>query len=424
MKLLRNARLVDPVAGIDGRRDLLIDGAKIARVGQDIPAAGHEVTDLGGKVVAPGFFDMHVHLREPGFEEDETIRSGTAAAVAGGFTAVACMPNTKPVNDNQSVTEYIVKQAAHAGSCAVHPIGAITRGSLGEELTEFGDMLESGAVAFSDDGRPVSAGRMMRRALEYSLLFDVPIINHCEDLSLAEDGVMHEGAVSTALGLQGHNRSAEDVMVIRDILLAEQTGAKIHVAHVSTAGAVEMVRQAKARGVRCTAEAAPHHMLLTAESVRGFDTRFKMKPPLRAEEDRAAVLAGLVDGTIDAVATDHAPHHPDKKKVEFSLAPFGVIGLETAVALMLDRVVGQGRMDLSVLVERMAVAPRRILDLPGGTLAAGAAADLVVLDLQRETAIDAETFVSASRNTPFGGWKLKGCPVMTMVAGEVKHSRL
>lgn len=418
MRLLKNGRLVDPEAGIDGRRDILLDGDRVAAVEADISAAGHDVVDLSGKVVCPGFLDMHVHLREPGFEEDETIASGTLAAVAGGFTAVACMPNTRPVNDDQSVTDFIVAEARRSGACRVYPIAAITRKSAGEELTEFGDLVESGAVAFSDDGRPVSSGLVMRRAMEYSLLFDVPIVDHCEDLCLADEGVMNEGAVSTELGLRGHNPVAEEMHVVRDLLLAEATGARVHLAHVSTARSVEMVRQAKARGVRCTAEATPHHLLLTDDSVRGYDTRFKMKPPLRGEADRLALVEGLADGTIDAVATDHAPHHPDKKKVEFSLAPFGVVGLETAVPLLLDRFVRPGILDLPQLVRLLSVNPNRILGCPGGSLAPGCPADITVLDLEAGYTVDAAGFRSLSRNTPFGGWQLRGVPCRTLVAGE------
>jgi dihydroorotase len=334
------------------------------------------------------------------------------------------MPNTQPVNDDQSVTEYILSQAARDGSCRVHPIGAVTRGLRGEELTEFGDLLESGAVAFSDDGRPVASGVMMRRALEYSRLFDVPIIDHCEDLVLGDGGVMNEGHLSTLLGLKGHSRVAEEVVVMRDLLLAELTGARVHLAHVSTARAVAMIREAKARGVRCSAEATPHHLVLTDEAVREYDTRTKMKPPLRTEADREALLAGLQDGTIDALATDHAPHHPDKKKVEFSLAPFGIVGLETALPLLLDRLVRPGHLPLARLVDAFAQAPRRILNLPPATLKVGASADLTVLDLDRDVTVEAGRFRSLSRNTPFGGWSLKGAPVLTLVGGETRFSAL
>ena len=419
MKLLKGGRVVDPASELDARRDVLIDGGQIVKVEPDIDGSGHEVIDAEGRVVTPGFVDMHVHLREPGFEEDETIASGTAAAVAGGFTAVACMPNTNPVNDDQSVTRFILTQAARSAACRVYPIGAITRRLEGSELSEFGDMIEHGAVAFSDDGRPVSSPVMMRRALEYSLLFDVPIIEHAEDLALADDGVMNEGPVSTALGLRGHNRAAEDVVVMRDLLLAEQTGARLHLAHLSTARSVDMVREAKRRGVRCTAEVTPHHLLLTDEEVRSFDTNTKMKPPLRTEVDRQAVLEGLQDGTIDALATDHAPHHMDKKTVEFSLAPFGVVGLETAVPLALDRLVGTGLLSLSRLVEALSTAPCRILGRPGGRLAPGSPADVTVLDLEREVEVDPARFRSRSRNTPFGGWRLRGAPVLTLVDGQI-----
>ncbi len=424
MRLLRNARVVDPASGVEGPRDILIDtdSGRIAKVEAGLPVEGHDVIDLEGRVACPGFVDMHVHLREPGFEEDETVASGASAALAGGFTGVACMPNTSPVNDEQSVTRFIIAQAARAGACRVHPIAAITRGSEGKELTEFGDLLDNGAVAFSDDGKPVSSSLMMRRALEYSLMFDVPLINHCEDLSLADGGVMNEGVVSTALGLRGHSRTAEEAMVGRDLLLAELVGARVHLAHVSTARAVHMVREAKGRGVRCTAEVTPHHLLLTDECVRKFDTNTKMKPPLRTQDDTEALLEGLQDGTLDAIATDHAPHHPDKKKVEFGLAPFGVVGLETAVPLILDRLVRPGLISLARMVELFSVAPCRILNLAGGSLAPGSPADITVLDLEQVHTVDPSRFRSRSRNTPFVGWELRGCAVMTLVDGEVRFS--
>jgi len=416
--------VVDPASGVEGPRDILIDtdSGRIAKVEAGLPVEGHDVIDLEGRVACPGFVDMHVHLREPGFEEDETVASGASAALAGGFTGVACMPNTSPVNDEQSVTRFIIAQAARAGACRVHPIAAITRGSEGKELTEFGDLLDNGAVAFSDDGKPVSSSLMMRRALEYSLMFDVPLINHCEDLSLADGGVMNEGVVSTALGLRGHSRTAEEAMVGRDLLLAELVGARVHLAHVSTARAVHMVREAKGRGVRCTAEVTPHHLLLTDECVRKFDTNTKMKPPLRTQDDTEALLEGLQDGTLDAIATDHAPHHPDKKKVEFGLAPFGVVGLETAVPLILDRLVRPGLISLARMVELFSVAPCRILNLAGGSLAPGSPADITVLDLEQVHTVDPSRFRSRSRNTPFVGWELRGCAVMTLVDGEVRFS--
>jgi dihydroorotase len=385
-----------------------------------LSGAGQEVIDLEGKVACPGFVDMHVHLREPGFEEDETIASGTAAAVAGGFTGVACMPNTRPVNDDRAVTRFILEQAAAASACRVYPIAAISRGMAGEELSGFGALVENGVVAFSDDGLPVSSGLLMRRALESSLPFDVPIINHCEELTLADKGVMNEGGVATELGLAPHSRLAEDTMVARDLLLAEFTGARIHVAHLSTARAVELVRDAKRRGVRCTAEVTPHHLFLSDEAVRGLDTRTKMKPPLRTEADCRALVEGLQDGTLDAIATDHAPHGPDKKKVEFSRAPFGVIGLETAVPLALDRLVRPGLLSLARLVEAFSVAPCRILSLAGGSLAPGSPADITVLDLERPVTVDASQSRSRSRNTPFDGWSLRGAPVMTLVGGDVR----
>jgi len=419
--LLRGGRVVDPASGVDGALDVLIEEGRIARVERSIPDRGLETLDCAGLVVCPGFIDMHVHLREPGQEWKETVATGTAAAAAGGFTAVACMPNTMPVNDSRSVTELILTQAAKHGRVRVHPIGCVTKGQLGEELAEMEDMFRAGAVAFSDDGKPVWSSLTMRKALEYSRIFDVPVIDHCEDPALVDGGVMNEGETSTRLGLRGWPAVAEDVMVQRDILLAGYTGGHAHVAHVSSARAVGFVREAKRENVRVTCEVTPHHLVLDESAVGEYDTNAKMNPPLRTRADIEALLCAAADGTIDAIATDHAPHHSDEKCVEFPLAPFGVIGLETAVPVCLDRLVRTERLSLTRLVELFTSGPARVLRLPAGTLRPGAAADVTLLDLERETTIRSQEFLSKSRNTPFNGWKLRGAAVLTLVAGRVVH---
>jgi len=419
--LLSNARVIDPASGLDGHRDVLIVDGRIEQVAERLSAEGAEVHDLSGLVVCPGFIDMHVHLREPGQEWKETVASGTRAAAAGGFTAVACMPNTIPPNDSRSVTEYIIAQAEEAGAVRVYPIGCISKGQQGTELAEMSDMHQAGAVAFSDDGHPVMSSLLMRQALEYSQIFDVPIIDHCEDRPLVDGGVMHEGSVSTRLGLKGWPGVAEDIMVQRDILLAEYAGGHIHIAHMSTGRSAGFVREAKRRGLRVTCEVTPHHFALTDEAIGEYDTDAKMNPPLREKDDRAAILEAIADGTVDAIATDHAPHHSDEKCVEFSRAPFGVVGLETAVALCLDRLVHAGHLGLDRMVELLTIGPARILRLDKGTLRPGADADVTVLDPEREFHVDAKKFRSKSRNTPFKGWKLRGAPVMTIVGGRVAH---
>jgi len=419
--LLKNGRVIDPSAGVDETRDLLIEDGKIARSGDQLRARGAETIDLAGLVVCPGFLDIHVHLREPGQEWKETVESGTRAAAAGGFTGVACMPNTVPVNDTRSVTELIMAQAEERGSVPVYPIGCVTKGQQGEELAEMGDMLEAGARAFSDDGRPVQSPLMMRKALEYAQIFDVPIIDHCEDTILVDGGVVNEGALSTRLGLKGCPGVAEDLFVQRDLLLAEYTGGHVHIAHISTARALDFVRKAKRRRVRVTCEATPHHLVLNEEAVGDYDTDAKMNPPLRSERDRKALLKGLADGTVDAIATDHAPHHVDEKCVEFAQAPFGIVGLETAVPICLDRLVHQGVIGLPRLVELLTSGPARVLRLDKGTLRAGADADVTVLDLNRLTTINPAEFRSKSRNTPFRGWTLRGAAVMTIVGGRIVH---
>ncbi|MBI2527223.1 MAG: dihydroorotase [Candidatus Rokubacteria bacterium] len=418
--LIRQGRIVDPAGGIDGIQDVLVADGRIVKVGPGLTAPpGAQVIDAAGKVVCPGFIDIHVHLREPGFEYKETVASGTRAAAAGGFTAVACMANTFPVNDNRAVTDYILAKARVEGVVRVYPIGAVTRGLRGEQLAELAEQAEAGCVAFSDDGECVMNAALYRRAMEYALPFGTPLISHAEDCHLAHGGVMHEGLVSTELGLTGQPAAAEDVMVARDILLAELTGAHVHIAHISTAGAVRLVRDGKARGIRVTAEVTPHHLLLTDEAVRDYDPNTKMQPPLRSKGDVEAVLEGLLDGTIDCVATDHAPHAQSEKEGEFAAAANGVVGLETAVPLLLDRLVRPGRLDLATFVARLSSGPARVLGLPGGSLASGAAADITILDLERPFAVDPGLFRSRSRNTPFRGLTGTGAPVMTIVGGTV-----
>jgi dihydroorotase len=420
--LIKNGRVVDPANGVDDTLDVLIEDGKIAKLGRDIPKTGAEVIEAAGKIVAPGFIDMHVHLREPGREEAETIKTGTEAAAAGGFTAVACMPNTNPVNDNESVTQFIIKKAAAEGSVHVYPVGAITKGSKGESLSEIGELHRAGCVAISDDGRDVMDNLLMRRAMEYASMFDMPVIDHCEAADLSGEGVMNEGAVSTALGMKPIPAAAEEIMVQRNILLARDTGCRVHIAHISTEESVEMVRRAKKRGIKVTCEATPHHFTLTDEECRSFDTNYKMKPPLRSDKDRKAILKGIKDGTIDCIATDHAPHSEDFKNVEFDYAAFGIVGLETAVPLALDRLVNDGVIDIVRLVEMLSMNPARILGVPGGTLGTGALADITILDNNRNITVNKDKFRSKSRNTPFHGMMLKGAPVMTIVSGRIVFS--
>jgi dihydroorotase len=418
--LIKNGHIIDPANKVDGKLDLLVVDGKIAKLGKpgSLPADGSEVVDAAGKLVVPGLIDLHVHLREPGYEYKETIATGTAAAKAGGFTAVCCMPNTNPVNDSRSVTELILSQAVKASSARVFPIGAITKDSKGDELAETGELRDAGCVGISDDGRPVMHAAVMRRALEYSKIFDIPVVSHCEDASLAAKGVMNEGFVSTELGLRGIPNAAEDVMTARDIELAELTGAKLHICHVSTRGSVRLIREAKQRGVQVTAETCPHYFSLTDEAVRGYNTMAKMNPPLRTAEDVAAIRQGLKDGTLDAIATDHAPHAMDEKSVEFDAAPFGIAGLETSVGLSL-KLVSDGVLTLSDLVMRMSTAPARIIRSGGGTLSVGAAADITIIDPEMEWTVNASEFQSRSKNTPFDGWKLKGKAVQTIVGGRI-----
>ena len=424
--LLKSVQVVDPASGRNGRFDLLIENGRVARIDRDIPANGVRVVELpAGVVVTPGLIDIHVHLREPGQEHKETIATGTASAVAGGFTAVACMPNTDPVNDNASVTQFILKRAAEAGLARVYPIGAVSMGSKGEQLTEIGDLRAAGCVAVTDDGRPVASALLMRRALEYTSMFGMPVIDHCEDPSLKGDGVAHEGGVAAMLGLKGIPGAAESVMVERDISMAELTGGHVHIAHMSARQSLRAVREGKARGVRVTSEVTPHHFVLTDEALRergGYDTNTKMNPPLREEADRAAMVEGLRDGSIDVIATDHAPHHADEKALEFDRAPFGIVGLETCVPICLDRLVHTGVISLTRLVELLSVNPARALGLPGGAIREGEPADLTILAPDETVTIEARALRSKSKNTPFDGWTLKGAVAATIVAGRVVYA--
>ena len=422
--LIKGGRVIDPAQGVDGQFDVLIDNGVIAQVGNNIAGANFsgQVIDAAGKVVVPGLIDIHVHLRDPGYEYKEDIQTGTQAAVIGGFTSVACMPNTNPVNDNKAVSLYIRHKAKEVGLANVFPIGAITKGLKGESMAEMGELQEAGCLALSDDGKPVNNSELMRRALEYSRPFGLTLISHAEDLSLVGEGVMNEGFVATELGLKGIPWVAEDAATARDIMLAEFTGGKLHVAHVSTKGSVELVRQAKKRGVRVTCEATPHHFTLTDEAVRGYETNAKMNPPLRSSEDVAAIRAGLADGTIDAIATDHAPHHYDEKNVEFNIALNGIVGLESALPLTLE-LVKEGVLTLPQAIRLLTCGPAQALGIPRGTLATGAAADVTIIDPELSWTLEADKLASKSKNTPFDGWIMQGAATHTLVAGKVVYQR-
>lgn len=416
--LIKGGRVIDPGRFV-GPGDVLIDQGRVAAVALNLPApAGATVIDAQGQLVVPGFVDVHVHFREPGFEYKETIQTGSASAVAGGFTTVCCMPNTNPVNDNQAVTEFMLERAKQAGLANVFPIGAITKGSEGKELAEIGDLRRSGCVAISDDGKPVMNSLVMRRAMEYAMAFELTVVDHCEDIHLAEGGCMNEGLISTELGLPGIPAAAEDVMVARNLSLSELTGARLHLAHISTAGSVRMVREAKARGIRVTAEACPHHFTLTEEVVRGYNTHAKMNPPLRTWDDVQAIKEGLRDGTIDVIATDHAPHATQEKQQDFTEAPFGIVGLETALPLTLG-LVDEGVLTLEQAVTKLSAAPAAAFGLKKGTLAIGVDADLCLVDPQEQWTVDPAKFRSKSRNTPFAGWKVKGRVTKTIVGGRI-----
>jgi dihydroorotase len=423
--LIRNGRLIDPAHRRDEVTDILVENGKIGRIGKSLksdgPKSETQIIDGTDQWVVPGFVDLHVHLREPGFEYKETIKTGTEAAAAGGFTSVCCMPNTNPVNDNQAVTRMIRERARQEGVVHVYPIGAITKGSMGEELSEIGDLVEAGCIAITDDGKPVMNSEVMRRAMEYALAFDLTVIDHCEDEHLMEGGVMNEGVVSMELGLKGIPAAAEEVMVARNLILAELTGARLHLAHISTAGSVRWIREAKRRGVRVSAETCPHYFILTEEAVRGYNTEAKMNPPLRTPQDRDAVRQGLKDGTLDVIATDHAPHAEDEKNREFDLAPFGIVGLETALPLTLT-LVEEGVLSVEEAVAKLTVLPARVMRLNKGHLGIGADADLCLIDPEATWTVDPRRLRSKGKNTPFGGWKMKGLVSMTIVDGRVVYS--
>jgi dihydroorotase len=426
MKMLKGGRVVDPVNGRNGVFDVLLDGDRIVKVGRDLPVdAGTTVVEIPSAfVVCPGLIDMHVHLREPGQEHKETVATGAAAAVAGGFTAVACMPNTDPINDNAGVTEYILKKAAEANLARVYPIGAVSRGQKGEQLADIAELSQAGCVALTDDGRPVATAMLMRRALEYASMFNLPVIEHCEEQTLKGDGVAHEGYQASSLGLRGIPGEAESIMALRDISLAELTGGVVHIAHMSARQTLDAVRYGKARGARVTCEVTPHHFVLTDDmlaSPEPYDTNVKMNPPLREAADRDAMVQGLADGSVDVIATDHAPHHYDEKRVEFDHAPFGITGLETAVSLCLDRLVHTGAIQLARLVELMSVNPARILRVPGGSLSEGAPADVTILAPDLQVTVSVARMRSYSRNTPFDGWARRGGVAATIVGGRTVY---
>jgi len=424
--LIKGARIIDPSQHIDDQMDILIEEGKIVKLERNLSSSrkkGLDSMELAGLVVTPGLIDMHTHLREPGFEYKETIQTGSEAACAGGFTSIACMPNTNPVNDTRSVTEFILRKAAETNLVNIYPIAAITMQSQGSALAEFWDLKEAGAIALSDDGKPVMDSAVMRRALEYAHSLGLPIISHCEDTCLSSGGAMHEGFASTELGLPGIPGIAEDIMVARDLLLAEYTRSSIHIAHVSTAGSVRLIRDAKNRRIKVTAETAPHYFTLTDDDLRTYNVDAKVYPPLRGKDDVEAIKEGLRDGTIDAIASDHAPHALTDKEVEFEYAASGMIGLETSLALGL-RLVAAAVLTLSQLFEKMSTNPARILRIPGGTLRPGAPADLTIIDLQRSWTVSREAIRSRSKNTPFIGWGLTGKAVMTMKGGAVTYDEL
>jgi dihydroorotase len=422
--LIRGGRLVDPSRTVDAVADVLIVDGKIAVVGERLPVAGRRVLDAAGLIVAPGLVDMHVHLRDPGETHKEDLATGTLAAVRGGFTAVACMPNTVPPIDHPAVVEYVRSRAAAAAHCRVYPIGAVTKGREGRELAPIGTLAGAGVVALSDDGSAVLDAGLLRRALSYAAMFDLPVVEHCEDPTLSAGGVMHEGGHAGVLGLRGIPWTSEAAIVARDLLLVEETGARLHVAHVSSASSVRLIREARARGVRVTAEVTPHHLVLQDTDVGDYDTDRKMNPPLRGEGDRAALREALADGTIDAVATDHAPHAAEEKMVEFSAAPFGVVGLETALGVVLTHLVSPGVLSLMEAIRRLSTTPAAILGLPGGSLGPGAPGDVVLIDPDRRWTVRRDELASRSRNTPFDGWTLQGRAVVTIVDGEIRHQDL
>jgi len=422
--LLTGARIIDPAQKIDGISDILLEGGKITKIGADLlqpeNSRDAEIIELAGMILTPGLIDMHTHLREPGQEYKETIATGTRAAVAGGFTSIACMPNTDPVNDNRSITEFIKRKAMEANLANVYPIGNISRNCAGQQLTEFWDLKEAGVVALSDDGKPVMDAALMRHALEYASSLDLPVIPHCEDIHLSAGGLMNEGYYSTILGLRGIPSIAEEAMTARDILIAEYTKSHVHIAHVSTRGSVRIIREAKKRGVKVTAETAPHYFTLTDEALQTYSTNLKVNPPLRSAADVAAIKEGLADGTLDAIVTDHAPHARTDKELEFEYAANGISGLETSLGLSL-RLVDEGILSLPELIAKMSLNPARILKLPKGTLETGADADITVINPQLNWMVNVKTFCSKGKNSPFHGWKMRGKAALTIVGGEIKY---
>jgi dihydroorotase len=425
--LLTGARVIDPSQKMDVAADVLMENGKIAKIGSDLlksvksrDSEKVKIIELAGMILTPGLIDMHTHLREPGFEYKETIASGSAAAVAGGFTSVACMPNSSPINDNRSITEFIKRKAVEAALANIYPIGAISKNSEGSQLTEYWDLKDAGVVALSDDGNPVMDAALMRRALEYAFSLGLPVISHCEDINLSGGGLMNEGYYSTILGLRGVPSIAEEAMVARDILIAEFTKTSVHIAHVSTAGSVRLIREAKKRGLQVTAETAPHYFTLTDESLQSYDTNFKVNPPLRGIDDLAAIKEGLADGTLDAIACDHAPHGRTDKEVEFEYAACGISGLETSLGLSLQ-LIRDGVLTLPELIAKMSTNPARILKLPKGTLKAGVDADITVIDPKLTWDVDVKAFRSRGKNSPFHGYKMQGRAVLTIVGGDIKY---
>ncbi len=420
MKLLiKGGRVIDPANDIDAIMDILVADGKIIEVNENISDEGYVLVDAGRKIVCPGFIDMHVHLREPGFEYKEDIASGTRAAAAGGFTTVCCMPNTDPVIDNAATAIFVRERAAKSGVVNVLPIGCISKGQAGSELTEMAELIAAGCVAVSDDGKPVKNAALMRNAMDYAKMFDLPVLSHCEEQSLAADGQMHEGYYSTLYGFKGIPAAAEELMVSREIILAELTGAHVHICHASTRGSMELIREAKARGVDVTCEVTPHHLLLTDEIVGGYDADTKVNPPLRSIEHVEALREGLLDGTVDCIATDHAPHHLESKDCEYNLASFGISGLETAVATVMDGLVNQGLLDMEEMVQLFTIGPAEVLGIDKGTLDVGADADITILDPEMVKVVDPANFYSKGKNTPFKGQSLKGWPWMTIVKGTI-----
>jgi len=424
MKLLiKNGRVIDPSNKIDKIYDILVVGDKITKIDKNIKEHSSDTTVIDAKnmIVVPGIIDVHTHLREPGHEEEETIATGTKSAAAGGITTILCMPNTHPVIDNQTAVEFILLKAKNEGSVNVYPIGAVTKGSLGEELTEIGELKKAGVVAISDDGNCIMNALIMRRALEYASMFDLPVVSHCEDINLSKNGVMNEGEISIKLGLKPIPKESEEIIVARDIILSRLTGGHLHIAHVSTKGAVELVREAKRNNINVTAETCPQYFTLTDEAVMSYDTNTKIKPPLRTREDIDAIINGLKDGTIDCIATDHAPHTIEEKNKEYELAPFGIIGLETLIPLVITYLVNKKRLSLRDVISKLTVNPAKIFGLEKGNLSIGSIADITIIDLNKEQVIK-DNFVSKSKNSPFIGWKLKGFPVYTIVSGKIVYN--